>query len=522
MGRLSIRWRLTLWYGAVVAVTLTVFSAAVYTLMGYHLLALTDAALAEELADLGGDIALCASANAIPRELGLRYASHEGYEFQVNDERGRVLFRSDGLGPGGLPAGRPDSRDSHPGIAYATSRVAGVGQARLVSRTIDGPDGPLRIQAAIALAPNESAMRRLLLVLALSGPLALAGALSGGYVLARNALAPVDRMSSAAAEITATRLDRRLEGPATDDELGRLARTFNDMISRLQRSFEEVRRFTADAAHELRTPLSVMRTEAEVALRAPRSPERDAQVLEDLLEEIDRLTRLVTKLLFLCREDAGLETGVRQRVRLDDLVRDVADHMQAVAREKGIALEVAELAACSVLGDVDRLRQLLFNLLDNAIKFTPGGGSVRVGVDRGGDGQARIAISDNGIGIGTEHLPRVFDRFYRVDPSRSRDAGGAGLGLAICRSIAEAHQGSLTVTSTPARGSTFRLSLPCDASPAAGVPQHTGRPRSRPIRPNATSGETGPGGESWAQDEELVGGRRSSIHDRADRRDALG
>ena len=204
---------------------------------------------------------------------------------------------------------------------------------RLASHVVDSPSGPLLIQAAVTLAPNVRALRELLAVFLTIGPVALICALGGGYCLARKALAPVDRMAATAAEITATRLDHRLNEPDANDELGYLARTFNAMIARLQRSFEEVRRFTADAAHELRTPLAAMRTEAEVALRSPRSSDPDTRVLENLLEEIERLTRLVSHLLFLCREDTGVDVGNFKPLQIDTVVRDVGDHMAVAASE---------------------------------------------------------------------------------------------------------------------------------------------------------------------------------------------
>jgi signal transduction histidine kinase len=219
-----------------------------------------------------------------------------------------------------------------------------------------------------------------------------------------------------------------------------------------------VRRFTADAAHELGTPLSVMRTAAEVALRAPRSAQQDAHVLEDLLEEIDRLSRLVAQLLFLCRGDVGLPTGSRGPVRLDEVVREVAGHMLVMAQEKAVTLEVDCFRPCVVQGDHDRLRQLFFNLLDNAIKYTPSSGKVTVR-DEPSNGRVQIVVTDTGIGIPREHLPHVFDRFYRVDPARGAE-GGTGLGLAICRSIVEAHQGRLELKSAAGHGTTVTLSLP--------------------------------------------------------------
>ena len=202
-----------------------------------------------------------------------------------------------------------------------------------------------------------------------------------------------------------------------------------------------------------------MRTEAEVALRSPRSPERDARVLEDLLEEIERLTRLVSHLLFLCREDTGVGVGHFRPMRLDDVVRDVGEHMQVMAREKGVRLAIDLPETCRVSGDTDRLRQLFFNLLDNAIKYTPPDGKVTVRGESS-NGQIQVTITDTGIGIPAEHLPLVFDRFYRVDPSRSPETEGSGLGLAICQSIAEAHRGRIEIESILGSGTNVTLVLP--------------------------------------------------------------
>ncbi len=473
MRRLSIRWRLTLWYGIVLSAILAGFSIAVYALMRHHLLALTDAALAEELADFSGDVARCESLEAFPRDLGLRYGSHDGYEFQVSTQQGAILFRSDVLRAQGLPAPGPVALAASP--AHASLLVDRMGHARLAWRIVAGPGGPLIVQAVVSLAPNDRALGELLTALLLIGPLVVAGTLGGGYLLARKALAPVERMAATAQEITSTRLDRRVTTPNSRDELGRLASTFNDMIARLQRSFEEIRRFTADAAHELRTPLASMRTEAEVALRAPRSPDRDQRVLEDQLEEIERLTRLVAQLLFLCREDVGISIGLRLPVRLDEIVRDVANHMQVMAGEKELRLELADITPCSVHGEPDRLRQLFFNLLDNAIKYTQAGGIIKVSGECTG-GHVRIAVIDSGIGIPPDHLPRVFDRFYRVDPSRSREVDGTGLGLAICRSIVEAHGGWIRVKSDAGEGCEFAVELPIVACASAEAPSRPGSP----------------------------------------------
>jgi heavy metal sensor kinase len=315
------------------------------------------------------------------------------------------------------------------------------------------------IQAAASLAANDHELGELLAVMLLMGPLALASALGGGYLLARKALAPVERIAATADEMTAVRLHQRLAVANPDDELGRLAQTLNGMIARLERSFEEIRRFTADAAHELRTPLSVLRNEAEVALRNPRDPEHYRQVLEGQIDEVARLSRLVEQLLFLCREDSGSARVEHQAICWDRVIHGVADHMHVVAEEKGVTLDVADLAPCRVQGDEDHLRRLLFNLLDNAIKYTPAGGRVTVRTECL-NGRASLRVSDTGVGISPEHLPRVFDRFYRVDPARGRETGGLGLGLAISRAIAESHGGTLEIESTLGQGTRLTLTLP--------------------------------------------------------------
>jgi heavy metal sensor kinase len=289
-------------------------------------------------------------------------------------------------------------------------------------------------------------------------------------LLARQALAPVERMAATADEITATQLDRRLHVPNPDDELGRLARTLNGMIARLERSFEEVRRFTADAAHELRTPLAILRNEAEVALRIPRESEQYRDCLENMLEEIDHLSRLSEVLLFLFREDAGLGAHTGDVLSLDQIVREVADDIRVVAAEQNQELVVDASSPCNVLGNAEQLRRLLFHLLDNAIKFTPAGGSIGIRVERQ-KGQARVIVWDAGIGIAPEHLPRVFDRFYRVDSARSRRTGGDGLGLSICKSIAETHQGCIELVSQPGKGTQVTLTLPETTRSSPRVPE---------------------------------------------------
>lgn len=451
MNRLSIRWRLTAWYGVVLLAVLLTFSTAVYFIMRRALIGRLDAAVSEELSEMVREAEHATSWAKLRTELARQFSSHEGYEFQVATVGGEVLFRSRGLGGVSLPAPPLVGVSRHQSYA-----LDGLGAWRVQSRQVIGPERPLLVQAAAALQPVESQMSELLAGLLLAGPLALAAALAGGYALARQALAPVDRMAAAADEITATSLNRRLDVPRANDELGRLARTLNGMIARIQRSFDDIQRFTGDAAHELRTPLSVLRTEAEVALRSPRTPEQYREVLSTMLEEIARMTELAEQLLFLCRLDAGRVHQRREPIAMRQLLRDVADSLSAIAETKGIAMDVRGQEGGFVIGNGPQLRRLVLNLFDNALKYTPWGGRITARTECHA-GRVHAIVEDTGIGIAAEHLPRVRERFYRADPSRDHDFEGTGLGLSICQAIAAAHGGELRIESDAGRGTKCSL-----------------------------------------------------------------
>jgi heavy metal sensor kinase len=466
MRGLSIRWRLTLWYGAVLAAVLLLFGGSVYLTMRQAFLSRVDGGLEAELQEVADDIEAIADRAKLVQQLTRRFARHGAYEFQLNGARGEPIARGSRLGATALPVPRVPRSLEHLDFESAPLgtrqvQLGSLGRWRVASRLVAGAAGTGTVLAQVAapLEPIERELAELLAVLLLTGPLALAAALLGGYLLARQALAPVDRMVAAAEQITAAQLDKRLEVPNPDDELGRLATTLNGMIARLERSFDEIRRFTADAAHELRTPLAVMRSAAEVALRSDRDPEQYRRVLEDQLEEVTRMTRLAERLLFLCREDAGLTATAHRPVQLDRVVCAAADHMKAVADARGLSLTVERLDPCNVRGDEGHLRRLLYNLLDNAIKYTPAGGSITVSAVAS-DGGVRLVVADTGIGIAAEHLSHVFDRFCRLDPARALDADGAGLGLAISQAIARAHDGTIAVESVSGQGTRVTLALP--------------------------------------------------------------
>ncbi len=456
MSTLSIRWRLTLWYGAVLALVLAVFGAAVYLMMRHALLARAGAGLLMESAEVEQEIGRATEGELLKTWLERRFAHHPGFDIQVSTAGGQSIFRSERIQDSGLPV---PSRPPDPGQTLVLDRDLDRGRFYISNRGVLGPDGPLVVQVAAPLAQNDRELGELLAVLWLAGFLALVGALAGGYFLARRALAPVDRMASEAGAVTAAHLDRRLQVGKHGDELDRLAATLNGMIARLQRSFEETRRFTADAAHELRTPLAVIHNAAEVALSGPHEPEENRRFFEDILEEEEQLKRLTEQLLFLCREDAGLLPEVRKPVSLDSIVLQSAEPMKELAAANGVTLRVANLRACRIAGDPDGLRRLLFNLLDNAIKYTPEGGKVEIRC-RSQNGSAELTVSDSGIGIPPEHIPHLFERFYRVDPARSREAGSTGLGLSICQVITRSHGGAIRLESQPGRGTTVVVTFP--------------------------------------------------------------
>ena len=238
-----------------------------------------------------------------------------------------------------------------------------------------------------------------------------------------------------------------------------LAKTFNEMLGRLQASFHQIRQFSADASHELQTPLTILKGEMEVTLRSPRRPEEYQLILKSALEEIDRIAHLVEGLLLLARADAGVLRMDRRSMDLAPLVKEVYEQAKVLANAQGITLFLGPLEDVSILGDSERLRRLLLNLVDNGIKYTPAGGRVTVSL-QGNRQWAYIRVSDTGIGLSHEDQKRIFERFYRTAEARSRNESGAGLGLCIARSIAEAHSGRIEVESIPGHGSTFTVILP--------------------------------------------------------------
>jgi heavy metal sensor kinase len=291
-------------------------------------------------------------------------------------------------------------------------------------------------------------------------PCAVGMAIGGGYFLAGRVLAPVGAMANTARKISAESLTERLPVEDPRDEFGQLASVFNAMLSRLEEAFEQLRRFTADASHELRTPLTAIRSVGEVALQRSLTGHGYREVIGSMLEEVDRLTRLVESLLTLTRGESGRIRPALEVVSLSELAVSVVEHLRVLAEEKEQRVTIEAAAEVSARCDPAILRLGLINVLDNAIKYTPSNGAIRVRVREMPSGEAAIEIRDTGPGILAEHHGRIFERFYRVDDGRSREAGGTGLGLATAQWAVGVSGGRIEVESAEGAGSLFRIVLP--------------------------------------------------------------
>lgn len=454
----SIRWRLTLWYAAVIGAMLGVFAVVVYGMMLRYATRQMDYVVREELVEMALQVEAAADLDDLNRKLASWFGRHETCEFEVSQLHGESVFRSDRLGTGRLLQSS-DSVEVPETNRWDNQFIPGLGRYRVGSTLAAGRAGAFLLHAAFPWKFHEQQLSALLGILLGVGPVVLGVATWGGYVLAGRALAPIDRMVAVAGEITSRDLNRRVAVPRSNDELSRLARTLNAMLDRLHRAFHEVQRFTADAAHEMRTPLAVLRSTAEVALRTDRGRKDLQRALESMLEETVRMRHLSDQLLFLCREDSGVRTGTRRPVPIASSLKGVAAQMELLANEKGVTLEVGSLDPWVVESDDHQMRRLWYNLLDNAIKHTPPGGTVTISGRLSGD-SAQIEIEDSGCGIPADELPHIFERFYRVDKSRAREQGGAGLGLAICKAIVESHQGEIQASSQAASGTCIHVRLP--------------------------------------------------------------
>ncbi len=468
--RLTIRWRLTLWNLLALALVLFAFAVLVYALVARSLYKGLDSRLASAFDQLRHNRRLSRDTDNRLTYWIAECKEHESFFCVVYGRDGKMRHHSEELAADSVPA-RPDQVSPEP--SFQDLNLPIISRQRALICRIQPSEEEFDVLLLAPLADLDRELEHLRTALAATVPAVLLFSGVVGYVLARKALTPLARLQALTDEITAERLDRRLPVDNPHDELGRLTQTINAMIGRLEQSFVEVRRFTADASHELRTPLTAIRAEAEVALTRALTPSEASELLGSILEECERLTRLTEQLLTLAREDAGTAHAERVPVNLTALVASVVETMRPVAEANGLRLVVELIEGITVAGAGGRLRQVVYNLLDNAIKYTPEGGRVEVRVGSSRD-NVILAVRDTGIGIPAEHLPRVFDRFYRVDKARGRERGGTGLGLSIARSIVQAHGGQIVVESDSASGTTCTVSFPLsedkDSQPLHGPP----------------------------------------------------
>jgi two-component system OmpR family sensor kinase len=463
----SVRARLTLWYTAIVTVTVLLLGGAAYGLLVYSLSHEVDDSLqgvAQALSEQFHE----GTTRFVPFEIDELFRRFFGFSpwdryFGLLDPSGRPDPQESFTQAGSLPLSTKALRNASRGLAtFETLEGLGKYPVRVLTLPVVEGGRVLRlIRVGTSLGGIYLTRTRFLLVMGIVLPVALLLAAGGGWLLARRSLMPVERMREAAHRISAEHLAERLEETGAGDELDRLAKTLNEMLGRLDEGLSQIRRFSADASHELQTPLTILRGELDVALRSPRSREEYQQVLQSALEEIDRIAGVTDGLLLLARADAGVLRMDRQPLDLADLVADVYGIVEALAASRSVHLAVGSLEPVPIRGDYERLRRLLLNLLDNGIKYTDAGGRVTVSLQRQGE-WAALRVFDTGVGLAPEDKERVFQPFYRAADARSRGAGGHGLGLAIARSIVEAHGGNIRVESAPGRGSTFTVLLPSD------------------------------------------------------------
>ena len=457
---MTLRVRFALWVSALLLAVLAAFGALVYLNLARGLAASMDDSLrlsaSQAAAALNIENGRIDLSEGLPEGGSAASLRERGLTLRVLDPEGTVL---QAFGPyRELPVAADtltSARAGQSGFATLVDPSQGDRVRVYTVPILDTGQFLGVVQVAETLATIRDTLDRLLLSLLLGGPLLAAVAGIGGYFLAARSLSPIDEIARTARTISAEDLSSRLNLPHTNDEVGRLATTFDEMLARLDGAFRRERQFTADASHELRTPLAAMHAILSVMREQKRAPEEYEQALTDISEETDRLRGLVEDLLHLARGDLRQPT-VSEEVDLSSLVKDVAESLRPLAVARDLTLTCDIPPGLIIRGDSDNLIRLFVNVLDNAIKYTEQG-SVTLNARREPGGVA-VSVVDTGPGIAPEHLPYIFDRFRRIEASRS--SRGAGLGLAIALEIASAHGGTIDVTSLVGQGATFIVHLP--------------------------------------------------------------
>jgi two-component system, OmpR family, sensor kinase len=480
----GIRALLTLWYTAVFATLILLFCFILYTTLKASLASGIDTALHLRTQQIAGGISYESGKITIQDVTGelpgldtnattgdpnatiqadVRSDVNVGILVRILDTKGQIIY----ISPAFHALVVPSTSISQPlhGTPWQGTVIAHNGQAvRLYSAALTDNGNIFGVvQVGGSLEQLTTTLQSITIALLLITPFVLLLSAFGSYWLAKGALRPIHRLTLSARNIKAGDLHRRVPVPQTKDEVQALALTLNEMIRRLDQAFTQQRRFVADASHELRTPVTVIRNITEIALAQPLNLEEHLAVLQDLNAEAERLGQLINDLLTLARADEGQIQLDRELVRLDLLAYDVAASIESLAIERGIALQIEKMEPATVEGDTARLILAMMGLVDNALTYTNAGGTVTLSVEVTGTSTC-FSVHDTGIGIAPEDTAHIFERFYRADPARSRSAGGSGLGLAIVDWVVRAHGGSITVESQVGKGSIFRMTLPMAAS----------------------------------------------------------
>src|SRR5262245_57125194 len=443
----SLRWRLTGWYVLLLTIILLIFSAGTYLAVEKVLRQNVDDALVQQATLIGQLIRVSDREPVLAGEVRLAGRSVSEYFTRLYRRDGSLVFEHNAV-----EQYAPEVPDEVSGALKGRKEITQVtareGQMRIVTFPVL-QDGQIvgALQVGVDMEDIARTMRTLLEVLLVMVPTMLLLASGGGWFLAHKALTPIDAITRTAQQISAEHLSGRIGHTGPNDEVGRLGQTFDAMLARLEAAFIRQRQFTADASHELRTPLTAIIGQLDVAIARERHPDEDGTTFRVLHTHAQRLARLVSDLLFLARTDAQFDVGAVEPIDLGVLIPAIVGQIEPLAAARQQKIVLAPLPALVVNGNEDRLIRIVLNLLDNAIRYTPQGGTISLSC-MCVDGTIAIGVSDTGPGIAAEHVPRLFDRFYRIDRGRSRSQGGSGLGLAIAQSLAQVHGGRITVEST--------------------------------------------------------------------------
>jgi heavy metal sensor kinase len=473
MKKLSIGFRLTLWYLAIFAAAEFLFGIGMWYVLRQHLYGIADDALAAQVDDVTNLLRSQKPKNRnVPKlqeEVAEAYdLEHSGDFLQICDQDGNWIFRAPLLQKGGLAPITPAAmrRRSFQNVQLANQPY------RFITERTEANGRSFTVQTGVPIAEMMATLSVFEGYLLLLAPLLLLAAGSGGFWLSRRALSPVDAITRTARNIGGGNFSARLEKLTTGDELQRLSDTLNEMLARLEAAFARVTQFTADASHELRTPISLIRTEAEIALRGSEGEEEYCEALRHILLEAERTSSLIEELLSLARADSGRENLRLTLLDLNKAVAEIGEGWRPLIESRNLRFnQIPSRRELPVLADGRAVQRLVAILLDNAVKCTPAPGAVELRLDSR-ENKAILEVRDTGIGIAEQDQARIFERFYRVDKARSRGLGGSGIGLAIADWIVKQHGGSIVVQSSLGNGSTFLVELPLQpASTGLDLPQ---------------------------------------------------